>query len=101
MSTFDIYNPPAIPDSDLDSDLVLNTEFVTEGSRSCMIAPGDWVDVDVGYLPVDPVWGSSHQVCNVYPESSSVGVLAYDSLNDVYFETTLDASFISNNFRRV
>lgn len=101
MSVFDVNNPPTFPDSDLDSDLALDTEFFIEDGRPCMIAPGDWVDVDVGYLPPDPVWGSSHQVCNIYPESSSIGVLVYEPIDDFYFETTLDAGFVSNNFRRV
>ncbi len=101
MSTFDPANPPAIPDSDLDSDLALEATFVIEDERECGIAPGDWVDVSSGYLPVDPIWGESHQVSNVYPDASAIGVLMYDPKTDSYFETTLNSALISNNFRRV
>lgn len=97
---FDVLNPPATPDSDLDPDLSLEVGFTIEDNRTCMIAPGDWVDVDASYLPADPEWGSSHQVCNVYPWSMSIGVLIHLG-GGFYYETTLDTSFVSNNFRRV
>lgn len=99
---FDIANPPAQPDSDLDSDTSLEQTYVIAGSVSKAIAPGDWVDVSQDVINPDPIWGYSFQVCNMYQEANAVGILVLvDPVNDVYAETQLSAPCITNNFRRL
>jgi hypothetical protein len=99
---FDVANPPAQPDSNLDPDLTREQSFTIQDSSSKAIAPGDWVDVDPAVINPDPIWGYSFQVCNVYPEAGAVGILVMvDPVNDVYAETQLSAAAVTNNFRRM
>lgn len=101
MAVFDVLNPPNEPDSYIDPDLSLEQAFNIQGSLSVNIAPGDWVDVDPVVMWSDVNWGMSFQVCNVYNDNS-VGILVlYDPLTNSYGETTLDGSWIQNNFRHV
>lgn len=100
---FDVANPPAQPDSELEPDLSLANSFPLADGSSLSIAPGDWVDVDPQYVSPDPDWGSSFQVCNVYPDASAVGVLIMtDPINKGYTESQLTVNpEVTNNFRRV
>lgn len=99
---FDVASPPAQPDSGLDPDLSREQSFTIQGNVTKMVAPGDWVDVDVSVINPDPIWGYSFQVCNVYPEANAIGILVMvDPVNDVYAETQLSAPCITDNFRRV
>jgi hypothetical protein len=99
MSVFDPSNPPAQPDSDLDSDLAVSQSCLIQGG-TVAISPGDWVDVDPDYINPDPTWGFSFQVSNLYPTAVGILVLS-DPVNDVYSETQLSFSEITNLFRRV
>lgn len=101
MSVFDKNNPPSEPDSDLDSDLDSVATFTIEGSLSCQIAPGDWVDVDQAYVSPDPTWGMSFQVVDVDPDSNQVQIFIYDPGSQEYTITNLSCTIVTNNFRRV
>lgn len=100
MATFDVNNPPAIPDSDLDSDLALVQNYTIANGATQDIAPGDWIDVDPSVINPDPVWGFSFQVCNMYPNAIGMLVMV-DPVNDGYAETQLTPSCITNTFRRL
>lgn len=104
MSVFDIANPPATPDSDLDSDLTNAHNFSIENANVVSIAPGDWVDVDPNALTEDPTWGFSFQVCNVYPNADvgqqQVGILYSTDNGTTYAEIQLATAWVTNNFRR-
>lgn len=106
MSIYDVNNPPAVPDSTLDSDTSLEAVFTVQGDLLVAIAPGDWVDVDPSVMPADPNWGFSFQVSNVYPNENpnlqQVGVQITQDDGATYFEVGLDTrAWVQNNFRRV
>lgn len=104
MAMIDVLNPPTAPDSELDPDLSLEHLFPVNGTSGehCMIAPGDWVDVNPSAIWSDPDWGFSFQVVNVYPEENQVGILVMDSWwSQTYSESMLSTDWITNNFRRV
>jgi photosystem II stability/assembly factor-like uncharacterized protein len=105
MAIFDILNPPAVPDSDLDPDLGNDAKFTIQNSTKRMIAPGDWVDVDPGAISADPSWGFSFQVCNIYPSeyigAQAVGILVSGDGGQTYAETQLSCSWVTNTFRRI
>lgn len=105
MAVFDVNNPPAIPDSSLDSDMTLVENITIEGNVVVPIAPGDWVDINPNALVQDPNWGWSFQVCNVYndpaPANQMVGILYSIDNGLTYSEVDFSAFWVQQNFRRV
>lgn len=106
MSVFDVNNPPAFPDSELDSDLSLVKNVICDqGTKTIPIAPGDWVDMNPDGITADPEWGWSFQVCQVYKgegeENDSVDILMTSDNGESYSVQNYDCYWVTNNFRRV
>lgn len=103
---FDVNNPPAQPDSTLDSDVALAQIMPIQGDQQVSIAPGDWVDVDPSCLPADPNWGYSFQVASVTPNANPnlavCTILVSMDQGQTYQQVDLSSAYwVQNNFRRV
>lgn len=90
---FDVSNPPAQPDSELDPDMSLAHSFPLADGTTLSISPGDWADVDPQYINPDPSW----------PDAGAVGIMILtDPINDGYTESQLTVNpEVLNNFSRV
>ena len=101
---FDVSPPPLQPDAELNSDVSKARSYVIQDGEIQEIAPGDWVRVYPGALPIDPAHGYNYQVCNVYQDEVGILMLQNPSATSgemMYFETHLSPCFIVTNFRHV
>lgn len=92
---------PLAPDSELDPPIGVDPVYYTARDGGVVdILPNDWVDLacDETGFPLDPLWGSSFQVLQCYPETLTVKMLNFSTT--LYEEVEISPEMIWNNFRR-
>lgn len=93
-----------VPDSDLDRAIGVDEVFYwcpnLRGGQWVGIKPNDWLDLDLTDIgdKIDPLWGSSFQVVQCFPEMLTVKMLQPETFE--YIEVFISPDYITNNFIR-
>lgn len=87
------------PNSDLVSVLEEARTYMIAGGEVQQVCPNDWLEVNEGSLPLDPIWGYSYQVYELEEEDLIVKI--FDPVTEKYTITAISPACISNVYRRI